>query len=323
MCTSGFAQTIAGKVVDQNTNEPLVGASVYIDGSTIGVMTDFEGHFELKIPNSINAALIVSFLGYSTKLYDLNEFGPNAIVYLEPKEQQLEEVFLGLDVWSRAKKERYFIRQFLGNTSQTAHCSIENIEDIELFHNSNTNTLSAYSEKPLIIVNKFLGYRIQYELIDFEIEFEYTLSNLLVVRKVYFAGTTFFSELKRQPKKKYLANRALTYDGSLLHFMRALAAQQLTEQGFEIFYDKYPIYPYAYFDISKKGELTRVAMGVEKIAILYDKTRQSGMELDQVEQSVFTIDTFGNHAPTSALNFSGDFGEQRVSTLLPLNYAME
>jgi hypothetical protein len=48
-----LAQTgkIAGKVTDSRTNEPVVGANVVVEGTTMGAATDFEGFFTiLNIP---------------------------------------------------------------------------------------------------------------------------------------------------------------------------------------------------------------------------------------------------------------------------------
>lgn len=65
-----LAATVSGTVLDEN-NEPLVGAGIYIPGSTRGTTTDINGKFELKdIPD--NAKLEVSFTGYKTQTIQPN-----------------------------------------------------------------------------------------------------------------------------------------------------------------------------------------------------------------------------------------------------------
>lgn len=55
---------ISGKVVDAETGEGLSWASVIIEGTNIGVSTDLEGKYELKIePGTYN--VVVSYLGYA------------------------------------------------------------------------------------------------------------------------------------------------------------------------------------------------------------------------------------------------------------------
>lgn len=65
--TSVNAQTtvsVFGKVLDANTKEPLIGATITIDGTNLGTTTDFEGAFELQgvVPASYN--FTASYLGY-------------------------------------------------------------------------------------------------------------------------------------------------------------------------------------------------------------------------------------------------------------------
>ncbi len=99
-----FSQVISGNVYDKTTEEILPGASVYIDGTTIGVTTNFKGYFELDIQKSQNASIIISFVGYETQAFSLSEFSASKDIFLIERTNQLNEVELGLDIWSREKK---------------------------------------------------------------------------------------------------------------------------------------------------------------------------------------------------------------------------
>ncbi|MFV0327655.1 MAG: SusC/RagA family TonB-linked outer membrane protein, partial [Bacteroides xylanisolvens] len=56
--------TVRGNVKDNN-NEPVISASVVVKGTTIGVMTDLDGNYEISnVPG--NGVLVFSFLGYKT-----------------------------------------------------------------------------------------------------------------------------------------------------------------------------------------------------------------------------------------------------------------
>ena len=55
--------TISGKVVDAETGEGLSFANVIIEGTTIGVTTNLEGKYELKVePGNYN--VVASYIGY-------------------------------------------------------------------------------------------------------------------------------------------------------------------------------------------------------------------------------------------------------------------
>ena len=60
-----FAQsTIRGKVLDSQ-GEAVVGASVFVPGTTNGVITDLDGNFQIRV--APNAILEVSCIGYATQ----------------------------------------------------------------------------------------------------------------------------------------------------------------------------------------------------------------------------------------------------------------
>ena len=58
------SRTVSGTVTDNN-GLPVMGASVMIDGTTVGVVTDLDGRYSLTVPSSYkNANLVFSSLGY-------------------------------------------------------------------------------------------------------------------------------------------------------------------------------------------------------------------------------------------------------------------
>ena len=59
------AQTIiSGVVIDQETNEALIGASVYLEEYATGTTTDFDGFFRFSTKQSGEAHVVVSMIGY-------------------------------------------------------------------------------------------------------------------------------------------------------------------------------------------------------------------------------------------------------------------
>ncbi len=54
---------VKGKVVDQQTKEELIGASIAVKGLSTGAVTDAHGDFTISVPYA-DATLVVSFIGY-------------------------------------------------------------------------------------------------------------------------------------------------------------------------------------------------------------------------------------------------------------------
>ncbi len=63
---SGDPVTVSGKVVDPQ-GQPIVGASVIVRGTTVGVSTDAAGRFKLEVPAPVSSRVLeISYLGYET-----------------------------------------------------------------------------------------------------------------------------------------------------------------------------------------------------------------------------------------------------------------
>lgn len=60
---SMHAQVSVTGTVSDSQNEPLIGASIVVKGTTNGAITDVDGKFMLKVPNG-NVTLVFSFIGY-------------------------------------------------------------------------------------------------------------------------------------------------------------------------------------------------------------------------------------------------------------------
>jgi outer membrane receptor protein involved in Fe transport len=96
---TAFAQEVSsGKVVDAETNEPLPGATVVAKGTTNGVVTGFNGEFQINAP--AGSVLVVSYLGYGTQEVSA---GQNLKVALQAEANQLGEIVLTSSVIDIAK----------------------------------------------------------------------------------------------------------------------------------------------------------------------------------------------------------------------------
>ncbi|HSN61437.1 MAG TPA: carboxypeptidase-like regulatory domain-containing protein [Ferruginibacter sp.] len=63
LCVTGFSQsyyTISGKIISSDSKQPLQGASVFAQNTTIGTATDAEGNFKLTLPDG-GYSLVITF----------------------------------------------------------------------------------------------------------------------------------------------------------------------------------------------------------------------------------------------------------------------
>lgn len=86
-----YAQNIdiQGIVTDAHS-EPIIGASIKVEGTTLGAVTDIDGRFSLQAPQGSN--LTVSYIGFQTKTVKANS--RNLTIMLNEDSQTLDEVVL-------------------------------------------------------------------------------------------------------------------------------------------------------------------------------------------------------------------------------------
>ena len=74
---------VRGMVIGSDDKEPVIGASVVIDGTNKGVATNVDGLFALKLPP--DTSLVVSFIGYKQKTVSVSSLlrSDNNVIVLE------------------------------------------------------------------------------------------------------------------------------------------------------------------------------------------------------------------------------------------------
>lgn len=83
-----FAQTKVTGIVLDEMGDPAIGASITVEGTTLGTVSDFDGYFELIVPDGTKT-IKVSYVGYREQNVAVK---PNVKVTLQQDTQQIQEV---------------------------------------------------------------------------------------------------------------------------------------------------------------------------------------------------------------------------------------
>ncbi len=223
---------ITGKVVKAENGEPIVGSSVFISNTSRGTVSDKEGNFELRNIPPGKYDLVVSSIGYEISVYafDANQLPLKLRVEMQMKVRELQNVTVepsveeGWDKWGLT-----FTDYFLGTTPNATQCRIKNKESIRFRFFKRTNRVIAYCDEPLEIENRALGYRIQYQLEDFEVSFKENTSR--------YAGYVLFEDMdgeKKEVRKRWQRKRDQAFYGSMMHFWRSFYTDSIREEGFHV-----------------------------------------------------------------------------------------
>jgi hypothetical protein len=332
-----FSQTIISGVVTDSIGKPIPYANVYLSKTTYGTLTDINGKYSLKINKEGYYQVIASCVGYNSDERNIYTDGKeyNINYKLSTQYIKLNEVTIKAGEKLKRKYYKLFIKQFIGETTNSYHCKIQNIEELQLYLESNTDNLKGFTVKPLKIENEALGYTIFYELKDFS----YNLKS----QKLQYSGYYYFKSHASTERNeiKWQQKRLLTYEGSRMHFIRSLFADSLSRENFEIFEssnindtksnDSVEPIPISAI-ITQNNLYSKRLFSKKPISIIYKEqstTYNSKSNFDYQIQNhkttLFFSDTVlifqnGFFEKPYSLNWAGAMTLERVADLLPFDY---
>lgn len=85
------SRSLSGVILDE-TGEPLIGATVKVDGTTQGAATDLDGKFSISVPQSQKITLQISYVGYRSKKVEVAADSKEINISMEPTDESLDEV---------------------------------------------------------------------------------------------------------------------------------------------------------------------------------------------------------------------------------------
>lgn len=223
--TASIAQVkFSGRVLNHSGNKPIAGASVYFNNTSIGTTTNEQGEF--SIANVPGAEVVISSVGFERLIYRLNPAelpGKSYTFKLEEKQAMLRDVLILPD----ALRKRYlqlFKENFLGLTEEADLSKITNLDALNFAQGSKKKSFIAYSDTPLTIINRKLGYQITFDLVEFYFD--------ELTGETSFYGYTRYEDMG--DKRRWLKSRQSAYYGSSLHFFRALINNRLQAEHYSI-----------------------------------------------------------------------------------------
>jgi hypothetical protein len=224
--------SVSGTVTDKRTGVSIPAANVFFAQTTFGSTTDAGGVYSFSKFPAGTYVLTVSYVGYKPfqTVVTLEKDERKTIdIALEEDIKQLNEIVVKPGKSTRERDYRDFKHFFLGETRFAEHVVIKNPDDIHLYFDTESTILYAHSLKPIILENSLTGYRIHYQIQQFEFDARtQVLINHGIPRFENMKPSTAFQ------RRKWEKNRLDAYEGSFLHFSRAWHAGAWPENGFTV-----------------------------------------------------------------------------------------
>lgn len=232
------AQTIKGTVREKESGLPLPFANVFVNNTTLGVASDQDGNFILTGTFSQEIEVVASFVGYLTEVKTVSFQGNDEIrvnFELPFKEASLTEIELKAKrdkAWERELRKFEEVFLALPDDPYKSQIEIQNpwvVEFEKVRPNKGQNYLRASAQEPLRIINRALGYEMDYYLQDFR----------LIRNGSRFFGQVFYEPLSpSSPEESQDWDRARSsnYQGSLRSLNQSILLNAADSDEFKIYH---------------------------------------------------------------------------------------
>ena len=164
--------TVSGTITDGDNDETLIGANVIVPGTSIGTATDFDGNFELTVPEG-TTQLAVSYAGYQTQTIDLTPGQTTYNLSLSAGELLEEVVVVGYGTQTQSEvtsavtsvSEKDFNVGVVNNPTQLVQGKVAGLQIAQVGGDPNgqptirlrgLSTIGANAE-PLVIIDGVIG----------------------------------------------------------------------------------------------------------------------------------------------------------------------
>lgn len=316
-------QTIRGVLLDDESEEPVAYAHIFLSDSSKGIFSDLDGSFSLTF-NGNQKEIIISHVSYELKSISIKTSNLGT-VRLIPKNDELLDVQVSGEVDKRwRKKYKQFKEEIFGTTSFAEQCKILNPWVIN-FDKVNGSFI-ATSAQPIEIANDALGYRTSFRL-DY-----FTITNRIVSIKGYpvTVRNTSANEVQRI---EFERNRQKSYEGSIYHFAHSLSNNSLEENGYEIYFAGDELLNVV---VNRRKQTNKKLVSTDQILnrqneeaqfefdgflqIIYTNPFSEESEVSWLKQEgTATINSDGLITNLDSLKLFGSFSNDRLANYLPFS----
>ncbi|MDE3235279.1 MAG: carboxypeptidase-like regulatory domain-containing protein [Bacteroidota bacterium] len=301
---------ISGIVLDSASKRPINNALVLIDGTTQMQLTDSSGTFKFTMQDKEPATVLVARKSYQTEAYEAKGdrnismrfylFKSKNIPVNSPQVEKNAPQFQSL-----------FLQHLLGNSSITQSCEILNPGDLRFSIDETNQRVLVVGVAPIQIINEPMGYLLN-TIVD---DFTFSLRSNAEETNV-FIGFKSLTSSNPTVLDRWKNNRSAAYKGSFMHFIRALCAGRVEEEGFNVslikrVYEDDPNYTNEFKVRDRKGEeqfrLPGGNMIVKKYVDIIDNSSKSELALAKFD-SVSHEWKLNNHHSMMRVVYNTYFG---------------
>ena len=155
-CVFSYAQTTVKGNVSDNNGQPLPGANVIIIGTTVGVVTDFDGNYTLTTDQTPPFSIQVSSVGFESVTKEVTS-NPQTLDFVLNEGNELDEIVISASRTPESVREspvtieRFDATDIKLASSPNFYTSLENLKGVDVnqgsltFNSVNTRGFATYA----------------------------------------------------------------------------------------------------------------------------------------------------------------------------------
>jgi hypothetical protein len=222
--------TLEGVVFDHETRLPVSLATVYINGTSIGTITDVQGKFRLD-QVFLPCELILSHVSYMVRSITLRDSTQTKglQLQLDKKIIELREATI-IHELLHDEYLRKFKLWFLGEDFEEYGADILNDSSL-LIHIGENEEFTVEATHPIKVILPVTGYMVTVDLVNFNVKYRDDIDGY----HCSILGYYFFEpvDVESRREQRMLARaRAEAFYNSSMHFCKSLYHNQLLQNGY-------------------------------------------------------------------------------------------
>jgi len=328
-----FGQTkdhclIQGSVTDSTTGDAIQLVNVYLSGTTFGASTSQSGSYCIENLPAGSYQLIFQHVGYEIKIKNIlveDNQRYEITAQLQPKIYDFSEIQVSSAKDTEWKSQfDLFRKEFIGESENAENCKILNPEVLNFQLAQDSGEFIAFTDSIIRIRNNSLGYQIDIILVDFRYDGDF-LTSYRIHPKFRILKARDESE-----QEQWIQNRKQTYQGSLKHFLSALARGRIMDENFSMFSANNVVWLRGLSSRIIRGDslniqdmespLYKKFYFNDYLIVSYWQGNLLPPSILKFKQDFIVIDTLGNVLTPGVVEMGGEWYKQRIADTLPREY---
>lgn len=156
-----YCQISISATILSNDEKPIENVTILLKNTTLYSQSDSNGYFTMVIPpNVVESELYLSRVGYNDTTINYNYLISDKVIFLNSSNNLAEVIIKEKKSFLLKNQLRQIETTLIGTNYFSKFCEIQNLDSFVILTNKD-HSFKYYSNEPIVIINRALGYKIK------------------------------------------------------------------------------------------------------------------------------------------------------------------